>query len=504
MIEPPERPNLIFILPDRQRRDTMACYGNDWIQVPHLNRLADESLVFDNCYVTQPVCCPARASIMCGQYPIDAGMPVNRHILPADLPTIAEMLPEGYHTGYVGKWHLGDEVVAQHGFDEWLPCFDHWWHEYTDESYSQRFSPYHQWLVSHGFEPDAPHPAGKYFSERFRSQLPLEYHMATWIGQQAAGFIERNAQQPFVLFASSKEPHPPFTSPFNDLYDPESLPVEENFRRFPNGHSLFNRVRADFWMQSQYGGDTHHGRRAAGPHFDLATEAGFRQMRSNYYGCVSLVDGMVGNILSAIEDAGVRNNTIVVFTSDHGEMVGTHGHVEMRSPYEDSARVPLLIRAPWLGQTQRRIEGNFSQIDFVPTLLEMLGQRPPDELPGTSRATVLRGHEDLAGNDVFIQHNGIGDRDLTSAASSTTIPPEQVHQINLLKTAPWRSVVTADRWKMTLCAADQGELFDLNTDPLEMTNLFGRPGHQDRIRWMAARLRLWQAQVGDTAPLPGV
>jgi len=212
----------------------------------------------------------------------------------------------------------------------------------------------------------------------------------------------------------------------------------------------------------------------------------------------------VGNILSAIEDAGVRNNTIVVFTSDHGEMVGTHGHVEMRSPYEDSARVPLLIRAPWLGQTQRRIEGNFSQIDFVPTLLEMLGQRPPDELPGTSRATVLRGHEDLAGNDVFIQHNGIGDRDLTSAASSTTMPPEQVHQINLLKTAPWRSVVTADRWKMTLCAADQGELFDLNTDPLEMTNLFGRPGHQDRIRWMAARLRLWQAQVGDTAPLPGV
>ena len=83
-------------------------------------------------------------------------------------------------------------------------------------------------------------------------------------------------------------------------------------------------------------------------------------------------------------------------------------------------------------------------------------------------------------------------------------PPQSGHQINLLKTAPWRSVVTADRWKMTLCAADQGELFDLNTDPMEMTNLFGRPGHQDRIRWMAARLRLWQAQVGDTAPLPGV
>ncbi len=504
MIEAPERPNLVFILPDRQRRDTMACYGNDWIQVPRLNGLADESLVFDNCYVTQPVCCPSRASILCGQYPIDAGMPVNRHVLPKELPTIAELLSDEYHTGYVGKWHLGDEVVAQHGFDEWLPCFDHWWHEYTDESYRQRFSPYHNWLVENGFEPDAPHPAGKYFSERFRSQLPAEYHMATWIGEQSANFIRQNSKKPFVLYASSKEPHPPFTSPFNDLYDPETMPVEETFRRFPEGHSLFNRIRSEFWMQSQYGGDSHHGRRGAGPHFDLTTDEGFRQMRSNYYGCVSLVDGMVGSILDAIDDAGVRDNTIVVFTSDHGEMVGTHGHVEMRSPYEESSRVPLLIRAPWLADQQRRIDGNVSQIDFVPTLLDMLGQPVPDELAGQSRADVLRGEASLADNDIVIQHNGIGDRDLTSAASSHTMSSAGVRQLNLLKTAPWRSVVTADRWKMTLCAADQGELFDLNADPLEMTNLFDLPEYADRIRWMAARLRLWQAEVGDTAPLPGV
>lgn len=441
---------------------------------------------------------------MCGQYPIDAGMPVNRHILPADLPTIAEMLADEYHTGYVGKWHLGDEVVAQHGFDEWSPCFDHWWHEYTDESYKHRFSPYHQWLVENGFEPDAPHPGGKYFSERFRSQLPHEYHMATWIGQEAARFIERNAQEPFVLYVSSKEPHPPFTSPFDDLYDPETLPVEETFRQFPEGHSLFNRIRAEFWMQSQYGGDTHHGRRPAGPHFDLTTDLGFRQMRSNYYGCVSLVDGMVGSILGAIDDAGIRDNTMVVFTSDHGEMVGTHGHVEMRSPYEESARVPLLVRAPWLSEQQRRVSGNFSQIDFVPTLLEMLGQSIPATLPGASRAAVLRGEEDLADNDVFIQHNGIGDRDLTSAASSHTMAPERVDQLNMMKTAPWRSVVTADRWKLTLCAADQGELFDLNSDPGEVTNLFDGPEHRDRIRSMAARLRLWQQETGDTATLPGV
>ena len=493
MPSPPERPNLVFVLPDRQRRDTLACYGNDWIQVPRLNRLAEESLVFDNCYVTQAVCCPSRASILCGRYPVDAGMPVNRRILPGHVPTIAEMLPGGYHTGYIGKWHLGDEIQAQHGFDEWIGCFDHWWREYTSEALTKQLSPYHHWLLEHGFEPDAPHPAGAMFSDDFRAGLPVEYHMATWLGRQAAGFIERNAGRPFVLYVSSKEPHPPFTSPWDGLYDPESLPVDETFRVHPEGHSLFNRIRAEFWMQAVHDGG-----------FDLSTDSGCRRMRANYYGCVSLVDGMVGSILDAIDGAGLRDDTIVVFTSDHGEMVGTHGHVEMRSPYEESARVPLLVRAPWLHEGQRRIGGNFSQIDFVPTLLDLLGQGVPEGLPGASRAAVIRGEADLSGEDVFIQHNGVGDRDLTSAAESHTMPAERVRQLNLLKTAPWRSVVTADRWKLTLCAADQGELFDLNEDPAETTNLFDRPEHRDRVRWMAARLRLWQQQVGDTAPLPGV
>ena len=490
----PERPNLVFILPDRQRRDTVACYGNDWIQVPHLNRLAEESLVFDHCYVTQAVCCPSRASIMSGLYPIDAGVPVNRHNLPSNLPTIAEMLSPGdYHTGYIGKWHLGDEVAAQHGFEEWVCCFDHWWADYSSDELRRGLSDYHHFLVDSGFEPDANHPGGRMFSDKFRAELPVEYHMASWIGEQAARFIERNAERPFVLYLSSKEPHPPFTSPYDHLYDPATLPVDETFRTHPEGHSLFNRIRSEFWMQAVHDGG-----------FDLSTDMGSRQMLSNYYGCVSLVDGMVGRTLDAIDDAGLRDNTIVVFTSDHGEMVGTHGHVEMRSPYEESSRVPLLVRAPWLHEGQRRVGGNFSQIDFVPTLLELLGQNVPEGLAGTSRADVWRGEADLGDNDVVIQHNGVGDRDLTSAASSHTMSAERVRQLNLMNMAPWRSVVTFDRWKLTLCAADRGELFDLNTDPGEITNLFDRSEHRDRVRWMTARLRLWQEQVGDTAPLPGV
>lgn len=493
MADAPEHPNLVFILPDRQRRDTLACYGNDWIQVPHLNGLAEESFVFDHCYVTQAVCCPSRASIMTGLYPVDAGMPVNLLNLPPDIQSIAEMVSDDYHTGYVGKWHLGDEIFPQHGFEEWIGSNDNWWRQYTTEERRKAFSPYHHWLVEHGFEPDLNHPGGKTFSAGNRASLPAEYQMASYLGEQAAGFIERNAKRPFVLYVSSVEPHPPFTGPYNDLYDAATLPVDETFRTFPEGHSLFNRIRSEFWLQAVHSDG-----------FDLSTEIGCRQMRSNYYGCVSIVDGMVGRILGALDDAGLRDNTIVVFTSDHGEMVSTHGHVEMRSPYEESSRVPLLVRAPWLTESQRRVGGNFSQLDFVPTLLDLLGQTVPEHLAGESRADVLCGQADLNDNDVVIQHNGVGDRDLTSAGVSHTMAPERIRQLNWLKTAPWRSVVTSDRWKLTLCAADQGELFDLNTDPAETTNLFNLPEHRDRVRWMAARLRLWQEEVGDTAPLPGV
>jgi len=166
--------------------------------------------------------------------------------------------------------------------------------------------------------------------------------------------------------------------------------------------------------------------------------------------------------------------------------------------------VPMLVRVPWLLDGSQRVEGNFSQIDMLPTLLDLLGQSAPARLQGTSRAAVLRGEATLAHNDIVIQHNGVGDRDLTSEASGHDWPADRVRDLNYLNTVPWRSVVTADRWKLTLCIADQGELFDLNTDPDETVNLFDRPEHRDRVRAMAARLQLWQVESGDAAPLPGV
>ena len=488
-----ERPNLVFIFPDRLRRDSMACYGNDWIQSRELNALAEGSLVFENCYVTQPVCAPARSSIVSGLYPTTAEMPVNRLVMPDRIDVVAGMVSGEYTKGYVGKWHLGDELRVRRGFDHWVSCHDNWWREYTDRSDRSRFSDYHRFLVARGIAPDQKHPGGSTFSASLRSALPAELQMATFVGARAAEFIETNAATPFVLYVSTIEPHPPFTGPYDDLYDPATLPVEETFLQAPEGSTLFNRLRAELFSRSVRDG------------IDLRDgEPAWRRLRANYWGAAKLVDDMVGAILKAIDGAGISDRTIVVFTSDHGDMVGTHGMLEMRTPYEEATRVPLLICDPRLENGHRLIEGNVSQIDLLPTLLELLGETVPEGLQGVSRAGVVRGEETLAGNDVFVQHNGVGDRNLAAECEDYDWPEEKLADLNFINSQPWRSVVTADRWKLNLCAVDQGELYDLNADPLEQTNLFDRPEQRDRVRAMAARLRQWQQTVGDTAPLPAV
>lgn len=489
----PDRPNLVFILPDRLRQDTMAFYGNDWIQSTHMNAMSEQSFVFDHCYVTQPVCAPARASLMTGLYPPVAGMSRNRLVMPQEVQTVAQMVSDDYTTGYIGKWHLGDEIVKQRGFNHWVSSNDYWWPEYTDPADQEKFSDYHNHLVEAGYDdPEEPHPGGPTFSQAQRASLPPEKQMASFLADRAADFIHQNAYNPFVLYLSTIEPHPPFSGPYNNMYDAKTLPVDETFRQFPETSSFFNRIRAELFGDCVRDG------------IPTNTEEGMRQLRANYFGNVKLVDDMLGTVMKAISDSGLDESTIVVFTSEHGDMIGTHGMIEMRTPYEEAAKVPLMMRIPWLTDETTRVGGNFSQIDMLPTLIELLGQPVPEHLQGESRAGVLRGEESLENNDVVVQHNGVGDRDLTDECDSWSMSEERVAEMNFMNTMPWRSVITADRWKLNLCAADLGELYDLNSDPNETENLFGKPEHKDRIRAMAARLHLWQAETGDTAPLPSV
>ena len=492
----PDNPNIVFIMSDQQRQDTLACYGADWMNVPNLNALANESFVFENAYVAQPVCTPARATIMTGLYPHTAGPIVNQIHLDENVPVISEMMSDEYYKGYMGKWHLGNDLVPQHGFDAWVSAEDS--HRYTKPEQRYLVSAYSKYLVENGYRPDRSRDGVGVFSSDARYDMPEEYQMASFLGDRAAEFIESNSDRPFALYVSTFEPHSPYHGPFMDMYDPATLPVGPAFLQKPDSASLVNRVRASYFLQFMLAGvdqtTDDYMMHYAAPREDVTTELGWRTLRAHYMANITLVDRMVGKITAALERTGVADNTIVVFTSEHGDMMGDHGMLEKRSFFEEASRVPLLMRVPWLSKESMRVPGSVGHVDLVPTLLDLSGHEIPRNLQGGSLRPVLEDESDLSSNDVFIQWNGtsneIPDRFLGSA------------EINRMLALPWRSVVTPDRWKLNLCAGDQCELYDLNSDPYEMNNLFNDPVYKDRVRDMAARIRIWQHRTGDTVPLP--
>ena len=311
------------------------------------------------------------------------------------------------------------------------------------------------------------------------------------MGERAAGFIAENADKPFILYVSTFEPHSPYNGPNDGMYDAEALPTGPEFLKQPDGAALVNRVRANYFMQYLEGGDPSKDDYISGtiaPRQDVATEAGWRRLRAGYFGNISLVDDMVGKITGALESAGIAGNTAVMFTSDHGML-------EKRSFYEEASRVPLLMRVPWLSREQTIVPGNAGHIDLVPTALDLVGEPVPTSLQGRSLLPVLQGDGSLGDNRAFIQWN----------VASDEVPDRFLggEAINTMLALPWRSMVSGG-WKLNLCAGDQCELFDLESDPYEMTNLYDDPAQRDRVRLMAAQIRGWRHQTGDTAPLPAV
>ena len=509
------RPNIVFLFSDQQRYDTLSCYGADYMDVPNLDALADESFVFQNAYVSQPVCTPARATIMTGLYPHAAGPIVNMINLPEDAKVISEMISDDHYKGYMGKWHLGNDIERQHGFNVWKSVSGGGTGQTTHSHLNNETSTYTQYLMSKGHAPDVNPDTGNQLNKAFSLlgqsrrkvpsfsadawyDMPEEDQMASYLAKEACEFIDENKDRPFVLYVSTFEPHSPYHGPFMDQYDPETLPVGPAFLEKPESASMVNKVRADYFMKFMLDGEDQtkdsYMMNYAASREDVTTEIGWRTLRAHYMGNITLVDRMVGRINQAIKDAGIEDDTIIVFTSEHGDMMGDHGMLEKRSMFEEASRVPLLMKVPWLSKSQKIIEGSVGHIDLVPTLLDLIGEDVPDHLQGKSLQPVLQGDEDLSENDVFISWNGY-DNDVPDRFLGD-------HKINRMLRLPWRTVVTPDRWKLALCAGDQCELYDLNSDPYEQTNLFNDPAQQDRVRDMAARIRVWQVQTGDTAPLP--
>ena len=479
--------NLLFIFTDQQRPDTLGCYGNPLVETPHLDALAASGALFQNAYCTQPVCTPSRAALLTGHYPHTTGCIENHTPLPAAFPTLAERLPGAFQRAYMGKWHLGDEVIAQRGFEHWVAIDDNYRDHYSRPEYLKQFSAYHHYLLAHSFQPDGESEGAPIFRRPATAKLPEPHTKPRFLGREAARFLREAEDQPFALYVSFFEPHPPWPSTLDGVYPPEAVPVGPAFRKLPAANAaLLNRLIAESYAQSEalYGED-------------LRTELGWRRLVARYLALVALVDRGVGDILAALDESGHADDTVVVFTSDHGEMGGDHHMFQKGLLYEESVRVPLLIRVP--GAAPRRVAEPVSHIDLVPTLLELLGQPVPAELPGRSRAPDLAEGRPWPREDVVVEWNGDGGRRpskwVRGGDLHSSEPWERVR-------GPWRTLRAPDGFKLNLCAHEQRELYDLNADSHEEVNLFDAPEHQARIAAMTARLREWQAQTRDSVVLP--
>lgn len=500
-----KQPNVLFLFTDQQRADTMACYGNDDIETPNLNALASRSFVFDNAYVSQPVCTPSRATILTGLYPHTSGCTVNNVPLPPAMRTIAELVPDEYRTGYFGKWHLGDELRAQHGFNEWVSIEDLYRPYYSDTTDLGVFSDYHYYLISQGYEPDVngretlvkeygEHDARTrfpdeqpVFSRPYAAQMPERDTKASYLGRAVERFISESAQddRPFMLYVNFFEPHPPFIGPLDGLHSRDKLNTGPAFLQAPDPNtSVLHRMMPDFYRNATEEG------------VDLSTEDGWREIRARYFGLVTLVDRAVGGIMQALEESGQAEDTIIAYTSEHGDMMGDHAILHKTMMYEEAMRVPFLMRVPWLSDEQRRVEGRVGLIDAVPTLLDLLGQEIPREIQGESRVSVLEGKSDLSDNDVIVQWNGSDGR--PSEPFNTTIPERVIQRVS---TMPRRAIISYEGMKLHLSPGDQCELYDLNNDPHELHNLYNDEAYRHVIRDLASRIRLWQEKYKDYTPV---
>lgn len=434
-------PNILFLMTDQQRWDAMGCSG-DWVQTPNLDRIASEGVQFTNCVTTSPVCIPTRLSLATGLYPHNTGVWNNMgHTLLAETPTwMQAMRAAGYRTSLFGKTHLhphsGDlrdreGLMNAYGLDDVneiggprasARTLSHmtamWeekgaWEAYRAD-YRERFST----------KPHLVRP----------STLAFEDYADVYVGQQAKQYLQNyDRQEPWCCWVSFGGPHEPWDTPepYASMYDPETMPPaipRPPVGERPHGH-------LDRLMQRM------------NPKFEPG-EIG--RLRANYAGNVTLIDDQIGEIIEAIAARGELDNTVIVHTSDHGEMNGDYGLIYKSNFLNGAVRIPLLVRTPKASGSQTTPTGSLCDspvewIDIGPTLVELAGGELAHRQFGKSLCPVL-------------------------------MQPESEHRDFAISEIEGEIMLLNQEWKAALNA--NGEvylLFDVQNDPNETENLAGRP-----------------------------
>jgi arylsulfatase A-like enzyme len=456
----PRKPNLVVFLPDQHRNDTLACYGAPHVYAPNLDKFASQSVVFQQAFVTQPLCVPSRSSLMTGTWPHMNGCTRNGIRLAPQFRCLPELIGDrDYRFAYMGKWHLGKEREAQHGFSDWVSI------DNKDES------DYGKFLTSKGFKPDNK----SYFTDEFASRLPLEVSKPKFLETKACEFLDRHKNEPFVLFVAFLEPHPPFNGPLNNEHPLDQIDLDPTWNHmFGDDMPLRYRLRQEFDMKL-YG----------------SSRDDYLKLKQKYLGLVTEMDRSVGAVLSKLENLGLAQNTIVMHTSDHGEMMGAHHLIQKEVFFQESARVPYIVRMP-NQQRSLSVSQPISHIDFAPTIVDLLGSAPNPQCVGKSRAPLLRG-ESMPPETVFVEW---APADKTKVVEGTKLAtPEEIQRaVNESS----RCAISPDGWKLCLRTSDKNELYNLKSDPGEVRNLYDHADAKEMQARLIAETHKWQESVHDT------
>jgi N-acetylglucosamine-6-sulfatase len=438
------RPNVVFILMDDLRWDEMGCAGHPFLKTPNIDRIAREGSLFRNAFATTPLCSPSRASFLTGRYPHAHGVTDNtdHDALSHRLVTFPRLLHDaGYVTAFIGKWHMGTDDSPRPGIDHWV-----------------------------GFKGQ-----GDYIDPELNDNGKIEKtkgYATDLLNARAVEFIRRPHDRPFLLYLSHKAVHPnlvqradgslsdPSASTFVPAPRHANLFANETMPRRPN--ALVDRVTGKPALERRIGDLPPLGR-ASGSSDDV--------IRGRLRSLMAAEEG-VGDILKALEDRKLLDNTLVIFTSDHGYFYGEHGlSVERRLAYEEGIRIPLVMRYPPLIKAGTTVESMVLSLDIAPTLLELGGAPIPSNMHGRSLVPLLKSTQPNWRDSFLVEY-----------FSDTVFP--RVHKL------AYQAVRTA-RWKYIHYTELNGmdELYDLQADPYEMRNRMDDPGAQPARRDCAAELQ---------------
>jgi len=404
--QPKKRPNIVFAFGDQWRAQATGYAGDPNVRTPHIDQLAADSVNLTNAIAQSPVCCPYRGTLMTGQYPDHHGVFLNDVHLPDNKDCIAEVLNRnGYNTGYIGKWHLNGLGRSSFIKEEHRQGWEYWKVLECTHNYNQSY----------------------YYGDSPEKKMWDGYDVFAQT-EDAAGYIREHADddKPFALFLSWGPPHNPYqTAPekYNDMYDPAALELRGNVP-----------ADAEEWARR-----------------DLA----------GYYAHCTAMDDAVKTLRDTLRETGIEDDTIFVFTSDHGDMLGSQGEMRKQRPWEESIHVPFLMRYPnGLGREGREFNEMFSSVDIMPTLLGLCGIDAPASVQGRDYTSVLKGNEAAPTDSVLIAcYAPFGEWKRSNGG----------REFRGVRTKTYTYVRTLDGpWL----------LYDNVADPFQNNNLAGNPDHK--------------------------